>query len=105
MFQIGRRWSLTMSSLLDYARENPIEYEPERYQEYLKEFKKADQRFRKYMGWSGPRTLEYSSEEMINYCRRVLAEAYDNDSINFEDALVGYMLVIGGAQFEKIKRF
>lgn len=94
-----------MSSLLDFARENPIDFEYDKRFDYLREFKKADRKFKKSMGWAGPRIDKSNEMEVHQFHKRVLAEAYDNPSVNFEDALVGYMLVLGGYDYEKVKAY
>ncbi|AGM11446.1 hypothetical protein M199_gp220 [Halogranum tailed virus 1] len=94
------------SSLLDFARENPIEYDDDKFFDYLRAFKKADRSFKKAMGWSGPRGLtQYSSSEMHDYYKRVLAEAYDHPRIDFDDALIGFMLVLGGYSYDNVKNY
>jgi len=57
------------------------------------------------MGWSGPRIKSYNEVEIQDYYQRVLAEAYDNSNIEFTDALIGYMLVLGGCEYDKTKMY
>lgn len=93
------------SSLLDFAQEPRIEYEEDRFFDYLREFKKADRSFKSAMGWSGPRIDKSDKREVQQFQKRVLAEAYHNKRIDFEDALIGYLLVVGGYSYDKVKSY
>lgn len=94
-----------MSSLLDFASDTYIEYDHSRFHDYLRAFKKADRSFKSKIGWAGPRIDKSDKMEVQQFRKRVLAEAYDNERIDFEDALIGYFLVLGGYGYEKVKSY
>lgn len=82
------------AGLLDFAEDHFV-YDEDRRHVYLDEFTSAKWHLLNE-SFGKSKTSRYSSKELVEFYQRVLAEAYDNPRVNFEDAVVGYLIHMCG---------